>query len=108
VRDKISLGKAQALKILQYSPGGKATTRTPTKICHWISQFILLNLGQGKEVSFPGLGTFYAKKTEITVPYMGAPEPGTRKHYQTIIIRFRPYESAKKMVKCITREGRTS
>lgn len=62
----------------------------PQKIAYWLRNWILEQLADGNKVELPGLGVFYIKKLKITLP--------ERKGDVVSVIRFRPFESAKKLL----------
>ena len=114
MKETTSLARSQILRMLQvsplFSPGGKAMKLAPSKIAHQIATFILTRLAEGKEVRFPSLGTFYAKKLKVKVPrdirVEAYDEPKWEmEEMERIVIRFRPYDSAKYRLRMLVKEG---
>jgi len=59
---------------------------TPTKLLKELSSWMLHHFSEGREVSFPTLGTFHTKKESRKMP----DGRGETKVVETWVVRFRP------------------
>jgi len=83
----------------------------PSRILNELSLWMMVQLADGREVRFPGLGTFYAKKLLCKIPkdvrkeVYGTPQWETEER-EVITIRFRPSELARKRLRMFLKTGK--
>jgi len=70
----------------------------PTKLLKRVATWMIIQMANGREIVFPGLGAFRMSKTKVRVPGYSPTDRCVMETKDVVTIRFRPSATAKREV----------